>query len=512
MKNQILLVLIFILSVISLKAQDYKYYPYNWASQDVRDTCIKYKEYKKGINYMDEMIADEFMPELLSIYYQCRGDIKIASGDTLNGITDYDKCIDYEPNNPEMYYFKAKVYTIKGNYNKAINIMNESFKKAKNKQDAYYYIGLIKMEQKDYSDAILNLEKGNPWFGYDKLILAYNLSGKNNKGIMFFSNLIDTVPQDDDLYKKFYYYRSQLSENISDTISAKKDMDKFYSLINSRHYSNAIDFEFKKEWENALTEINMALKILPYNYKYRFYKAKYLIKLNKYKNAIFELDTAIMYKPQYADAYFYRGNAKMKEEKYDEAILDYKKYQELKPEKSYGYGKIADIYRNQEKYQKALEYIDKAISIEPEYSYHYYIKARIFFAKGEIDNSIKYHTIYQNNETGCLGYFSIAEIYFYKGNYIKADIFINKAIENKETGMDVFFAQMKSDIYCKKKDYKQALAIAMDVPKLTDKHYNSIINTCIVISNVFLGNKNQVISAVEIIRKHALSNKELNVV
>jgi len=144
--------------------------------------------------------------------------------------------------------------------------------------------------------------------------------------------------------------------------------------------------------------------------------------------------------PQTSEYYFYMGIAYMQQEKYQEALDTYQSGLNAIPKENPAlisdfYGQIGDTYfqmKESEKafeaYEKALQYNERNVVILNNYSYY------LSLTKKDLDKaermSAQVIKIEPNNSTYLDTY---AWIFFVKGNYVLAKIYIEKALENDKT-------------------------------------------------------------------------------
>lgn len=110
-------------------------------------------------------------------------------------ITCFDKAIEIDSLDPATYTDRAKTFSYKKDYNKAINDFNKvlDFDSAgKQAEAAFYYLGRIKM-----------------------------LQGKNEEAIKHFDKLLELVPTD----AEGYFLRGTAKSNIIDIDGSIKDFD-----------------------------------------------------------------------------------------------------------------------------------------------------------------------------------------------------------------------------------------------------------------------------------------------
>ncbi|MDR1779208.1 MAG: tetratricopeptide repeat protein [Tannerella sp.] len=144
--------------------------------------------------------------------------------------------------------------------------------------------------------------------------------------------------------------------------------------------------------------------------------------------------------------YLYEGVAYMQQKKYDEALTAYQSCIQNFPDASPQmlsdyYGQIGDVYFQMEKrdeafaaYDKALEYNEQNIVVLNNYSYY------LSLSKIELDKaermSAKCIKAEPNNATYLDTY---AWVFFVKGNYLLAKIYIEKAIsQDREKSAELF--------------------------------------------------------------------------
>ncbi len=112
-----------------------------------------------------------------------------------DAISCFDKAIEMDSLDPATYTDRAKTFSYKKDYNKAINDFNKVLEfdtTAKQAETAYYYLGRIKM-----------------------------LQGKNEEAIKYFDKLLMLVPTD----AEGYFLRGTAKSNIRDIDGSIKDFD-----------------------------------------------------------------------------------------------------------------------------------------------------------------------------------------------------------------------------------------------------------------------------------------------
>ena len=144
--------------------------------------------------------------------------------------------------------------------------------------------------------------------------------------------------------------------------------------------------------------------------------------------------------PEASEYYFYLGIAYLQQEKYQEALETYQSGLKAIPNEnpmliSDFYGQIGDTYFQLEESEKAFEAYEQALKYNQQNvvvlnNYSYYLSLE----KKELDKaermSAQVIKIEPNNSTYLDTY---AWIFFVKGNYVLAKIYIEKALENDKT-------------------------------------------------------------------------------
>ena len=243
---------------------------------------------------------------------------------------------------------------------------------------AYYSLGVERLDSEDYAEAIVNFDKAlelTPGYvraHYMRGMAQFDL-GDHASGIATLTQTLTIDSADPDLY----YSLGSVKANLGDYDDAMVDLDKAIDL-DAQHanaYNNLAGVKFSLgEAEEARGNIEEARDL--------------------YQAAITDCDKAIQIDPEDAYAYINRGNAKSahgdlegvrgntKEARdlYQAAIVDYDKAIQIDPEGAYAYinrgsaksahGDLEGVRGNTKEardlYQAAIVDYDKAIQIDPE--------------------------------------------------------------------------------------------------------------------------------------------------
>ena len=300
----------------------------------------------EGIDEYNKAI--EINPNL-AMAYRFRGFAYAKKRQYDKAITDYTKAIEINPKLTSAYARRGFAYAQdKGqydkaiaDYNKAIEINPKCAEAYSNRGNTYYDKGQFGQAISDYNKAIEinpNLaeaysNRGNTY--YDKGQFGQAISGYN-KAIEINPNLAEAYSNRGNTY----YDKGQFDQTISDYNKAKQIISIFY-------YDKG---QFDQTILNYTKIIEIDLKLAnAYNNRGLAYYGK-----GQHYKAIFDYSKAIEMNPNLAEAYYNRANVYYAKDRFGPAISDYNKAIEINP-------KYADAYNNRRAAYYAKEHSDKAI-------------------------------------------------------------------------------------------------------------------------------------------------------
>ncbi|HUT86148.1 MAG TPA: tetratricopeptide repeat protein [Elusimicrobiales bacterium] len=157
-----------------------------------------------------------------------------------------------------------------------------------------------------------------------------------------------------------------------------------------------IGFRQKKQYEQALRMITVAITIMPKNHIFRNERALVYSDRKEYDLALEDVEKSLTANPNFASAFFTRGN----------------------------------IYFQQNKYDEALKDMNRSIQLEPKFYPVYSIRAKTYVALGEDEKAIADFTkVIRNKKNSSQAYFDRGTAYGNTKEYDRAIYDLNKSIK-----------------------------------------------------------------------------------
>jgi len=198
--------------------------------------------------------------ELSAAEYVERGNDAFLNEQYQNAISNYDKAIEIEPNNPNYYYYRAQTNVNLGQYNEAIVDYDRVIKLKPDNPLYYFGRAQAKVELEQYEEAIAD---------YDKAIdLSPDLSnyyyfrarakeelGQYDEVIADYSEALHIEPNN----AVFSYRRALAKIEIEQITAAKKDLKVALALARETSHSKLIAAieQTNSEIESETTEDNI---------------------------------------------------------------------------------------------------------------------------------------------------------------------------------------------------------------------------------------------------------------
>lgn len=270
-------------------------------------------------------------------FYVSRGLAYYDLKDWENAFSDFSKAIELDPSNNPAYNNIGNVYSRLGDSQKAIENYDISIKLNSNNPTAYSNRGGSYTILKEYKKALDDA----------------------NKAIELDPNIASAYDVRGDVYVEFKQYDKAMTEYNKAIELEKKDNDPLWDE-SATYNSRAILYNILGQYEQAIADVEEALKLNPNNENYYDIGADAYKGLKQYSKAISYYDTSIRLNPKNSYAYFSRGLTYIEMKEYQKAIADYNKVIELNPNDGSAYNNRGVAYERLGEYQKAQADFAKA--------------------------------------------------------------------------------------------------------------------------------------------------------
>ncbi len=533
-----------------------------------RDHQSEYKWYQKAVAAKPDQKAEVSakMNALIDkIGFFERIDALVKAGDYKTAISEYKKAIKREPNDVEYYMGRARCYEAMGQsyYSDALDDLTKAItleptypasRKARaelqvkngkkweaitdykvyisQEESAPAYMELYKLHNDPQvnakDDAITDLSSAisqNPGYTeayYKRGLLYFDYKKDYQKAFADFNTTVQQDPSSAVNYFQrgsSYFLLSKLDEAGADFKTAReKGLEASYVAVIESYgellNENVLKYAADKDYQMALSTVNMAITINPLSPAYRFEKGDYYFEKKMFNDAIVSYDTAVMLNPAVRDALYKRGTAYYNLGKFHNAIQNYDTIIKINAADLYAVKGKADSYfalkdytNAQPAYETALKIIDdgkssavpdtvkshinnnlgysyyqngaydqsiqslkRAVKVDENYALAYYNIGKSYEKNNALDDAaekVDKALSYETNHADW--YFSGAEIYKNKSNFGKAAEYYTKAIENDT--LQLFKVAYYFRGYCYKQssnfadaatDYTKALRFNLD--------------------------------------------------
>jgi len=290
-----------------------------------------------------------------------------------------EKARQTRPNDIEIHALLASAYDTMRNFEMAISSYNKVIELDKNRDDAYYGLGMTYTKMRRFSDALPLLEKAvelNPDYkdAYFYIGSAHQDINNFDKAADAYEKFLESAPENAwETYYKLGVCRIELEQfdaAIAAFLEAYKEKSEDQRIIYdlAQAYEKAKQYDKAEEFYLKISELTPDDPVRAYRAVLMMYdKAKMTDKSIEIAKRISEIDSN-NYESFYNLGFMYQ-NAK----RYNEAIEAYKKAIELNPGYEYSYSSIGYIYYNLGNYRQSIEYYKKLVEFIPDNPDYWYI-------------------------------------------------------------------------------------------------------------------------------------------
>lgn len=332
---------------------------------------------------------------------------------------------------------EAIIFHKKGELIKAENLYKLILKDSKNNFEVTHLIGIIKIQLKQFEEAI-------GWLNKAILINSNNHSAFNNLGVCY--KEIKNYTEASNNFKTAININPNYAEAYNNLAIVSRSLEKYDDAI--KNYKKAVQIKPDyaeaynnlgllllklKDLDGAKKNLEQAIKLKPDYAEAHNSLGLLLIKLKDLNIAKKYIEQAIKLRPGYAEAYSNLGILynDLGELKKAEEILEYAI--KLNPNSAEFYNNISVVYINLDQLEKAKSNLEQAIKLKPNYAVAYATLGHLYLKKNKQDIAKKYFEkgINLKSDSG-MNYLSMGTYYENMQEYEKAEIFYRKANFLKE--------------------------------------------------------------------------------
>lgn len=237
--------------------------------------------------------------------------------------------------------------------------------------DALHWLGILHIQQENFSDAIDCLEKAMQYDSKNPVISlhlanAFKLSGLFDKAIRLLQTTIANHPNYTAAFNNLgtvYYAKGKLEDAIhyyQKAITKQPDyIDAYYNL--------GLALTKKNSLAEAVKTYQELLKQSPNHFASRFHLACVLMQQNEIKNAITEFSTINTVHPYHFETLSNLATCHLKQGDLNNAKLYYQNALTLSPQDTQLLFNLGCIHLQQSLMDTAIQYFQRTISVDPDF-------------------------------------------------------------------------------------------------------------------------------------------------
>lgn len=319
--------------------------------------ALYFDDYLLSIQYFNQAIQAK---PYLAIPYFLRAIAKINLDDYLGAEEDATAAIERNPFIADAYEVRGVARQNLGNPQGAIADYNRALELLPENRGLLYNKALAQQDVKDFDGASDT---------YAQLLKAY--------------------PG----YENAYLGRAKLRLELGDTIPAKADLDKALeinkNLAGAYVLRAGIYLDGGADFQNALSNLDEAIKLLPREAGLYINRAYARYKLDDFDGALADYEAAISNDPLNPVAYFNRGILRMEIMDNDRALSDFSQVLQLDPNDYRALYNRAMIYASKHDYHRSIADISRVIDAFPDFPAAVYSRFTIYDAMGDKKNAMR---------------------------------------------------------------------------------------------------------------------------
>lgn len=341
----------------------------NTAEEYVIKGVIYYNlnQYDEALKYYDQAFEE---PGDFNFAYYGKGEIYFDLQQYDEALENFNQYLKGAPRDADAEIYKAYSLLYTNGRDEAIDQIDATIKDNKDYYDAYYMKALILEESGTYEEVEACYESTAKTFP-DDLVAQIDLGafyyyyGKYNKSLDLFQELLDTDPDNLNLYTWLIYNQTALGEyeqalQSADTALQKdSEYDELYNAIGNIYLKQTYYMESIDYFDKAI-ELNPTYEDAYINKLYGLYTGK------RYARAVEFGKVAEELFPYSYDILWYIADSYFELDELDEVITYYEKMLALTPNNDEILSYLAYTNLLLEDYDKAKEYTNDALDLNSE--------------------------------------------------------------------------------------------------------------------------------------------------
>lgn len=327
----------------------------------------------------------------------------------------FAKALFWKRNNVDVLINYSKTLLNLDKDDEALKILEKLFEKSPGHAEYYALNGQILVKNKDYKEAI------------DQL----------NQAI-----------ENDSLLSHAYYYRGIAKANLNDLTGAADDYTKAQEIdksnIDALKEGTSLYVKLAN-YEASIENYNKILELDPKNIDAFMQRGNFKMKIGDYNSAIADFSQVINLSPDNGNAYFERGKAYGQNNSFTEAAIDFEKSYSLKYKQPSSLYNSGLAWLRMQKADKAKKSLESCIKITQENEYiddSYQLLGTLELMQNNYLKSITYFDkAIKTNPANLNSYYNRGLAYGYLKEYQKALDDLNFCIGKGKTDGETYFAR-----------------------------------------------------------------------
>jgi len=283
-----------------------------------------------------------------------------------------------------------------GNLTGAETLCREILKHEPNSDEAFYFLGLISLQRKEYNSAREYFQKAlyyNPKSAdaLNNLGIILQNSGQPAEAVGRYEEAVRLQPN----FVLAYFNMGSALQAMGNLPGAEECFQKIISL-NPQFTEAYLRLGFlsqrRGEFAKAVTYYKKAIVLNPYSVESHYMLAMTFQEQGATQKAIELYRKTIALDPLHIDAYNNLGVAFQNQKQFEQAIQCFQKALELNPEYAQSYNNLGNTFRDLGEWDRAIESYENAVKIKPEYSLAYYNLGNILYYQGRSNEAVVSYT------------------------------------------------------------------------------------------------------------------------